>query len=170
MTTAPATRRPCHRLPLHHGTHRPQRRRGGKRRRHRAAALRRAGTFPTATPSLSLLFIFPPFHSLVTWGGQDCEQHCVTAGHGGRVGCLACRCHTRLLFALVRVPLHWHFTQLVPQLPQVRVQCRGVQPRQRSQGSRQPLRMHTHVTAPAGGGMQLLVRQRRDLCEIVSCV
>jgi hypothetical protein len=64
-----------------------------------------------------------------------------------------------------RIPLHWYSSQLVPQLPQVRVQCSGVQPRQRSQGSRQPLRMHAHVTARAGGGMQLLLRKRRDLCE-----
>ena len=28
----------------------------------------------------------------MTVGAQDCEQHCVAAGHGGRVDCRDCRC------------------------------------------------------------------------------
>jgi hypothetical protein len=38
-------------------------------------------------------------HALMTREVQDCEQHCIAAGHGARVGCHGCRSDTRHLHA-----------------------------------------------------------------------
>lgn len=76
----------------------------------------------------------------MTVGAQDCEQHCVAAGHGGRVDCRDCRCsavHLRVPVAPsapLYIVCHHHHIIFPSQFLQFRIQRRCVQPREPSAG------------------------------------